>query len=139
MYILKHFTLDELFHPSFFDSGADPINLLPERIYINLDKLREDWDRPIIINSKIQHYCGVRPLDSKIGAKKSSHKLLYDRHAFDLHGRNANETHALYEWCCVHGPEYNIVRMEDFVYTAGWCHIEISIHHTGNPVYIFKP
>lgn len=141
-YIPKYFNSSEVFHPRFLEEhydGKNIFSIVDDIIWMKLDKVREGWDKPIYINVGEIKNCGVRPIDSKVGAAKSAHKPIYaDRQAFDLHGSNSFETHALYEWCAIHWREYHICRIEDFVYTPGWVHIEICINDPSE-CHIFKP
>lgn len=126
----KYFKLEEIFHPSFFDVTPDLWGLRDQRIWSKLDQLREGWGKPIWINKPdIKLFnAGVRPMDSKVGAPKSRHKLILpDVQALDLHGKDLYETHSLYQYCCTHWYEYNIHRIEDYMHTKAWVHIEIGI------------
>lgn len=126
----KYFTAKEVFHPSFIaQHGHDVWFLRPAEIWTSLDALREAWGKPIIINGPTQRYCGVRPLDSTVGAKRSRHKPLYDNvQAFDLHGRTRAETDALYAWIVEGGWRHgNVERLEHSSATPGWVHVEISV------------
>lgn len=125
----EYFSVEEVFHPSFIAvHGKDCWFLRPQEIWDNLDNLRKAWGKPILINAKGLHYCGVRPKDSPVGAKRSRHKPIYSNvQAFDLHGRTTNETHDLYLWLIADGWKAGSVeRVEDWAHTPGWVHAEIS-------------
>lgn len=140
MYIPKYFDADELFHPDFLANGADPFSIVDERIYIALDAIRYEWGKPIWINGNGLTSCGVRPLNSTVGAPKSAHKPLdKNKQAFDLHGKDVEETHNLYHWCCTHYKTYNIWRIEDWLYTGSWVHIELRTTPCLKDLSIFKP
>lgn len=139
----RYFRPIEVFHPSFIAStNQDAVfSRRPQAIWDALDRLREAWGKPIYINHRGLRYCGVRPLDSPVGAKASAHKPLYDdRQAFDLHGRTKDETRDLYSWIIAEGWKVgNVVRLEDWKHTPTWCHAEISVNTPTNPPKVFIP
>jgi len=89
VYVPRHFSIKEFVHPDIYSYfGEKSIQFMDTRILYTADQLR-DLFGPITCNSwswgENRKFSGLRPFDSKIGAKYSAHK--YGK-ALDLIFRN---------------------------------------------------
>lgn len=78
--ITENFYLDEFIHPDIYRKyGKNSIWFLDAKIVYICQQLRTDLNVPITINNWAVggnfKYSGLRPLDAKIGAKRSQHKF----------------------------------------------------------------
>lgn len=82
-YRCKYFKIEELVHPDLLKEIPEDIlwSMFDTRLLMVADYLREEYG-PIFVNSRGLVNCGLRPMNSKVGAKYSAHK--YGR-ALDLH------------------------------------------------------
>jgi len=77
--MLKYFLLKEFIPKQLWESeGEQSIAKMDYRILETMDRLREFFNSPIIVNTwhsggKLQ-YRGYRPIDCNVGAKNSAHK-----------------------------------------------------------------
>lgn len=135
----KHFTEREIFAPEILAVNQDPWSLRPQIVWDMLDLIREDWGRPITINAAGRKYCGIRPMECVLGAKRSAHKLIYpERQAFDLHATIQADLSKLQSMIEDNHRKYQVGRMEEPFYTPGWCHVEIFVSPVVD-LHIFKP
>lgn len=138
MYRPKYFSVNELFHPHLASGGDRMLELIPERILLNLDRLRSSWGSAIYINNKGRKFAGVRPINSKIGAKKSRHKLLYNGvQAFDLIPANGKVSELFY-FLEKNYLDYHVERLEALEATKTWVHAEFSMYMPER-LHIFLP
>jgi hypothetical protein len=135
----KHFSIAELVAPEILAQLTEPAawRLIPEKIQSNLDGLREAFGDVIRINSGVDIYSGVRPVNCTSGAPHSRHKLTVDDVcAFDCHVLNLGRFRAL---VTSQNMNFGIVRMENPDSTPDWAHLEFSDSIVHGHLDIFIP
>ena len=129
-YRCTHFSIKELVSPIVYDKWKEQAWMFfDENVLQDLDKIRETYGSPIIINNwaKGLKQCGLRSnMDEMVKNKKTLYLSAHIRGtAFDLHcfyGHN----NKLWQHC------YNLIKskkisfngLEDYKKTNGWVHIQ---------------
>ena len=130
MYKCQHFGIKELVSPIVYDKWKEQSWIFfDENVLQDLDKIRETYGSPIIINNwaKGLKQCGLRSnMDEMVKNKKTLYLSAHTMgKGFDLHcfyGHN----NKLWQHC------YNLIKskkisfngLEDYKKTNGWVHIQ---------------
>jgi len=139
MYKLKHFQTQELVDKETYELlGENSLKLFNQDLLKDLDTLREELDKPILINNwhrgGMYSQRGFRSIKSKIGGLSSQHRL---GNAFDLTvaGMSAEEVR---QFIIANKDKFIAInRMEDEV---TWTHIDCKQLAEGQKrIYLFKP
>lgn len=135
---MKHFDIDELVSPVLLEKLSEDACwlLIPSSVQASLDMVRDDLGLPIFINGNGFINSGVRPLDCKIGAKRSTHKIKKTKMAFDLKCGDMKKLFALIK---KNHKKYDIVRIENPKVTKSWCHAEFSFKKVNRDLIVFNP
>lgn len=136
---MKYFHLDELFPQKMIENIPEYVlfQMLDPRLIITIDKIRERFGKPMIINnwavSGLFHYRGYRPASPAIGSPLSQHK--FGRAVdFDIEGHKAEEVRV------------DIIKNkshDDYKYIRGleadvnWVHIDFRYTKKEDELFIF--
>lgn len=138
---MSYFTAKELVDKStYLMYGERALNLFNLIILKRLNKIREKFGRPIIVNNHKMNlqYCGLRSLDCPIGAKRSIHK---QGRAFDLHAKDIASLRGLLYLLRGAPKTFFIERLENPKITLprNYIHIEISENKSSGELIVFDP
>lgn len=122
----RYFEISELVSPKILQllSVEACWNLIPEHMIYGLDKLRELYGAPIIINDGVNYVdSGIRTLDCSIGAKYSTHKCFRGLVGVDLKVADMFKLRNIIE---DNYADLHISEVENYDKTESWTHIAFS-------------
>lgn len=137
MYKCKYFKIEELVHPDLLPLGEEKLwSMFDERILMVADWIREKYGVCTVNEGNLVN-CGLRKMDTNVGAKMSQHKF---GRALDIHIKKIDNA--------VKGQEridaYNEVRkvlLEElpewvnFENNVSWLHVDTGVR----PRRLFNP
>lgn len=122
----RYFEISELVSPKILQllSVEACWNLIPEYMIYGLDKLRELYGAPIIINDGVNYTeSGIRTLDCSIGAKYSAHKCFRNLIGVDLKCKDQDKLRNIIE---DNYSELHISEVENYIFCPTWTHVAFS-------------
>ena len=122
----RYFKISELVSPEIFKllSVEACWNLIPPYMVYGLDRLRELYGGPIIINDGVSYInSGIRTLDCGIGAKYSTHKCFRGLVGVDLKCKDQDKLRDIIE---ANYADLHISEVESYDETPSWTHIAFS-------------
>lgn len=139
-YKTTNFIIQELVTPKTYDKlGEYAFKLFDEKALQSLDNLRNDYGKALKINDWVSggrySESGLRDIHTTTGASRSSHKFGY---AFDLKHYDESNIKPLQEFIKKYGATYGIKRVETFINTPTWVHIEFTREFVES-IYFFNP
>lgn len=116
MYKSKYFKDHEL-----LPDGYNDITVIDEKLLITIDQIRELIGLPLTVNADGRNWCGYRPPECTVGAKKSQHRL---GKAADLHcaSMSAEDMRVLLRKAIAEGGFEHIGGIEKDV---SWLHVDV--------------
>ena len=123
---MKYFEISELLNPEILQilSLEACWQLIPQHVRYGLDKLRELYGAPIIINDGVNYTnSGIRTLDCSIGAKYSAHKCFRGLVGVDLKCKDQDKLRNIIE---DNYSDLHISEVESYDETPSWTHIAFS-------------
>ena len=134
----EYFDIQDLVSPEIIATIGERASWTLIRPWVQqIDMIRRLYGSALWVNGNGRNYAGVRPIDCKIGAKKSRHKML-DPYviAFDF---VCNDLEKLETVVRNDSKILGAVRMEDPKFTPTWRHIELSCALCPQNLVIFIP